>query len=92
MVGQEEELYKRITELWPFEEALEKLWRAYTLGGQEAADEAWKGLNETQRVLWNAQGVLCEHVERRMEEPNLPEFDPSTWPEEVRKLVQEEVE
>jgi len=29
---------------------------------------------------------------RRLEEPDLPEFDPSVWPEEVQKLVLEEVE
>jgi len=89
MIGQEEELYKRITELWPFEEALQKLWRAYTLGGQEAADEAWKGLNETQRALWNAQTVLCEHIEHRLKDPDVPEFNPSVWPVEVQKLVLE---
>jgi len=92
MVGREEELYRRITNLWPFEEVLDALWRACQTREQGAVDKAWESLSFTQRTLWDAHTALHEHIERRLEEPNLPEFDPSTWPEEVRKLVLEEVE
>jgi len=71
MIGQEEKLYRRMSELLPFAEALQRLWRAQTLGGQEAVDAV---------------------VMRRLKEPDLPEFDPSVWPDEVRKLVLKEVE
>jgi len=92
MIGQEEELYRRISNLRPFEEALDRLWRASQTGGQEAVDRVWENLSPTQRVLWDAHTALSEHIKRRLEEPNLPEFDPSVWPDEVRKLVLEEVE
>ena len=92
MVGQEEELYRRISNLRPFEEALDALWRACQMGGQNAVDRAWERLSPTQRMLWEANTALHEHIERRLKDPNLPEFDPSVWPEGVKKLVFEEVE
>jgi len=92
MIGGEEELYRRITNLWPFEEAVMRLWNASLKDGQEGVDRVWESLSPTQRTLWNAHTALHEHIERRLEEPSLPEFDPSTWPEEVRKLVLEGVE
>lgn len=92
MVGQEEELYRRISNLRPFEEALDRLWRASQTGGQEAVDEVWNSLSPIQRMLWAAHTALSEHIERRMEESNLPEFNPSVWPVEVQKLVFGEVE
>ena len=92
MVGQEEELCKRLAELWPFEEAMMRLWSASLEEGQAGIDRVWNELSETQRLLVEAETALHEHVERRMVEPDLPEFDPSVWPEEVRKLVLEEVE
>ena len=92
MVGQEEELCNRLAELRPFEEALMRLWRAYTAGGQEVTDKIWETLNETQRALWEAYSILYEHVMRRLKDSDVPEFDVSVWPEEVRKLVLEEAE
>jgi len=38
MVGQEEKLYRQISNLRPFEEALDALWRACQTGGQAAMD------------------------------------------------------
>jgi len=55
-------------------------------------DAVWNELSETQRLLVEADIALHEHVMRRLKEPNLPEFDPSAWPEEVCKVVFEEVE
>jgi len=69
-----------------------RLWNAALKDGQEGVNRVWESLNPTQRMLWEANTALHEHIERRLEEPDLPEFNPSTWPEEVRKLVLEEVE
>ena len=92
MVGQEEKLYRQISNLRPFEEALDALWRACQTGGQAAMDAVWANLSEMQQTLVTAHGALHDYIQRRLEEPDLPEFDPSVWPEEVQKLVLEEVE
>lgn len=92
MIGREEELYRRIVNLWPFEEAVMRLWNASLKDGQEGVDRVWKSLNPTQRTFWEAANALAEHVERRLTDFDAPEFDPSVWPEEVRKVVFEEVE
>jgi len=92
MIGREEELYRRIIGLWPFEEAAMRLWNAALKDGQEGVNRVWESLNPTQRMLWEANTALHEHIERRLKDPNLPEFDPSVWPEGVKKLVFEEVE
>ena len=92
MRGREGELYRRITNLWPFEEAAMRLWNAALKDGQEGVNRVWESLNPTQRMLWEANTALHEHIERRMVESDLTEFDPTTWPEEVQKLVLEEVE
>ena len=92
MIGQEEKLYRQISNLRPFEEALDALWRACQTGGQAAMDAVWANLSEMQQTLVTAHGALHDHIQRRLEEPDLPEFDVSVWPEEVRKLVLEEAE
>jgi len=92
MVGQEEKLYRQISNLRPFEEALDALWRACQTGGQAAMDAVWANLSEMQQTLVTAHGALHDHIQRRLEEPDLPEFDVSVWPDEVQKLVFGEVE
>jgi len=92
MVGREEELYRRITNLWPFEKAAMRLWNAALKDGQEGVNRVWESLSPTQRTFWEAANTLAEHVERRLTDPDVPEFDVSVWPEEIRKLVLEEVE
>jgi len=52
-------------------------------------DAVWNELSETQRLLVEADIALHEHVMRRLEDPDLPEFDVSMWPVEVQKLVLE---
>jgi len=92
MVGQEEKLYRQISNLRPFEEALNALWRASQTGAQRAVDKVWDSLSPIQRMLWAAHTALHEHIERRLKDPDLLEFDPAVWPDEVQKLVFEEVE
>ena len=92
MVGREEELYRRIIGLWPFEEAAMRLWNAALKDGQEGVNRVWESLNPTQRMLWEANTALHEHIERRLTDPGVAEFDPSVWPEEVQKMILEEVE